>query len=127
MAYQGYRLKINNVVFPNHYVSRGTYKSSRNPRKAGTYNDILGVSHDVFYPTEKTLIEFSVKPHSTDEHTTLASYFTSRSNVTVEYFDNNTETYKTGTFRVVDFTWQEDNATSTSIDYAETPIKLEEY
>ena len=127
MAYQGYRLKINNVVFPNHYVSKGTYRASRNPRRADTYNDILGISHDVFYPTEKTTIEFSVKPHSTDEHPTIADYFSSRSNVTVEYYDSNTDTYKTGTFKVQDFIWQDDNATGTSIDYAATPITLEEY
>ena len=127
MAYQGYRLKINNVVFPNEYVSRGTYKISRNPRKVETYTDIVGVEHDVFYPTDKTTISFDIKEHSTDEHSTLIAYFSNRKNVSVEYFDDNTSAYVSGTFRIVDFVWANKNALANKIDYDKTSITLEEY
>lgn len=127
MAYQGYRLKINNVVFPNEYVSRGTYKISRNPRKVETYTDIVGVEHDVFYPTDKTTITFMIREHSSSDHSTIYEYFSTRKNVTVEYYDDNTDTYISGTFRVDKITWEYENALSNTIEYAPTPITLEEY
>lgn len=127
MAYAGYRIKINGEIFPNIYMARGSYNMTKNPRLCESYVDALGVSHDVFYPTAKAIINFSIKPHSTDEHHLLREYFNERENVSVEYFDDNSETYLTGTFKVKNFTWKDDNATSGSVDYSATDIQLEEY
>ena len=72
-------------------------------------------------------VSFDIKEHSTDEHSTLIAYFSTRKNVSVEYFDDNTSAYVSGTFRIVDFVWANKNALANKIDYDKTSITLEEY
>lgn len=127
MAYAGYRIKINGEIFPNIYMARGSFNITKNPRLCESYVDALGVSHDVFYPTPKAVINFNIKPHSNDEHQALSVFFINRANVAVEYYDENTENYLTGSFKVKNFTWKNDNATSGGVDYSATAIQLEEY
>lgn len=127
MAYQGYRIKINGDIFPNVYMSRGSYTIANNPRVCETYTDSLGIEHDVYYPTTKAVITFDIKEHSTEEHSVLDAFFVTRSNVPIQYFDDNTESYKTGTFKIEDFEWSHSNALASDVDYETTSITLKEY
>ena len=124
MAYNGYRLKINNVVFNNSDIAKGSYTLGKNPRVAKSYTDINGIRHDIYYPTPKTIISFSIREHLLSDHLVLSSYFATR-NVTVEYFDDESETYKTGSFKVSDFNWNHLN--TNPVMYGATAIKLEEW
>ena len=68
MAYNGYRLKINNVVFNNSDIAKGSYTLGKNPRVAKSYTDINGIRHDIYYPTPKTIISFSIREHLLSDH-----------------------------------------------------------
>lgn len=127
MAYEGYRLKINGVVFNNTDIARGSFSISTSPRLCDSYIDAVGIRHDVFYPTAKTKISFSIREHKRTEHEALASCFTSRQNVSVEYYDEATDTYKNGVFSIEELTWAHSNAGASFIDYAATPVTMEEY
>lgn len=124
MAYSGYRIKIDNVILKNNDIAKGSYALGRNPRVAKSYTDISGISHEIYYPSSKTVISFSIREHLLSDHAVLASYFANRS-VSVEYFDDETETYKSGTFKVADFTWKHLN--TNPVMYGATAIKLEEW
>lgn len=127
MAYNGYRLKINNNIFENVDMARGSWSISTAPRLCESYVDAVGISHDIFYPTPKTIIKFAIREHIQPEHERLAGYFTQRQNVVVEYFDEETNGYKTGTFRVQDIEWNHTNAGGAFVDYSTTAVTLEEY
>lgn len=127
MAYEGYRIKINGYIFPNGNMARGSWNKSTEPRLCESYTDILGINHDVYYPTDKTTIGFTIRPHKEEEHPSIASYFAERANVEVEYYDEDTQTYKTGNFKINKFSWAHDNAGERFIDYAETAVTFEEY
>ena len=59
MAYSGYRIKIDNVILKNNDIAKGSYALGRNPRVAKSYTDISGISHEIYYPSSKTVISFS--------------------------------------------------------------------
>lgn len=127
MAYAGYRLKIDGDVFPNEYISRGSYSISNSPRVCDTYVDSLGISHNIYYPSSKAVITFAIKEHSTEEHPTLDAFFSVRDNVEIEYYDDNTDSYVEGIFTIKDFTWRHANALTSNVDYNSTQITLEEH
>ncbi len=127
MAYEGYRIKINGNIFPNVSMQRGSWSCSSSPRLCESYTDARGIKHDIFYPIAKTEISFVVKEHNQTEHAELASFFSSRANVSVEYWDDNSGEYKNGTFGIKDFAWSHSNAGQSFIDYGATQITFEEY
>lgn len=127
MAYEGYRIKINNNVFNNSDIARGTFSASRSPRLCESYTDAVGVTHETFYPTKKAVINFSIRAHSITEHSGLASFFVERNNIPVQYYDDNTGDYVTGNFKINDFTWAHSNAGSGFLDYEQTAVTMEEY
>lgn len=127
MAYLGYRISIDNSTIPNSWISKGTYSASKSPRIAESFTDIAGITHDVPYSTTKAIIEFSLREHSLSEHADFASLFTSRATRTIEYWDDDTSDYLTGTFKVKDFTWNHLTADGNDIQYGATKITLEEY
>ena len=125
MAYDGYRLKINNTIFNNNDIAKGSLVFGKNQRVAKSWKDISGHTRKVFYEDTKTVIQFSVREHLATDHLTLASYFTNPE-VTVEYWDENTDTYQTGDFFVNDFNWGNTTTTPDGPMYAACQITLEE-
>lgn len=126
MAYAGYRIKINNVIFPNHDMQKGSYNAGRNPRVARTWTDLEGIEHEIDYPTEKTVITFSIREHKPADHATLAAFFSTRDNVSVYYWDDNADDYRTGTFRIKDIKWKHRTVEETGAYYEATQVTLEE-
>ena len=43
MAYAGYRIKINNVIFPNHDMAKGSYSFEKSPRVSKSWDDLTGI------------------------------------------------------------------------------------
>lgn len=126
MAYSGYRIKIGNTIFPNNNIAKGSFSIERNPRPCKTWVDLTGVSHETYYPTSRTTIKFSVREHEASDHSTLASFFSNRS-VTVQYWDDNTSAYVTGSFHIEDFEWSHDTVKSNGAFYGKTQITLKEW
>lgn len=126
MAYAGYRIKINNTIFPNHDMAKGSFNITRNPRIARTWKDIQGINHEIYYPTGQTVITFSIREHEPEDHATLAAFFSTRSNVTVYYWDDNADDYRSGTFTIKDIKWKHRTVEATGAYYEATQITLEE-
>lgn len=127
MAYSGYRIQLGSTTLHNSWITKGTFNISKSPRIAKTYEDIVGVSHDVPLNSTKTTITFSIREHNTSEHSTIASLFATRINREVTYWDDDTSDYLIGNFRIKNFTWNHLTAYSDSIEYGATQITLEEY
>lgn len=127
MAISDYRVKINNIKVPNTYISRGTYSLERPLRIAETYEDASGIKHEITFASKKTKIKFTLREHSSDEHNSFAALLATVQNVSVSYWDDQTNSYLSGTFRIKDFTWSHMNIIGSSIEYGPTSIELEEY
>lgn len=125
MAYDGYRLKINNAIFNNNDIAKGSLTFGKNPRVAKEWTDISGHKRKMFYPDRKTVIQFSVREHLAADHTTLASFF-GTAEVSVQYYDENADSYVTGNFYINDFSWGNTTTTPNGPMYAECQITLEE-
>ena len=121
-----YRIKINNVEFQNNNIAKGSFNITREPRIAKSYTDINGISHEINYPTNKTIISFSIREHSSAEHSTLASFFNSGDDATVSYWDDNSSVYREGTFKIEPIKWNHLTIEGDNIQYAAAQVKLEE-
>lgn len=126
MAYSGYRIKIGNNIFPNNDIAKGSFSITRSPRVCKTWTDLTGVRHETYYPTQKTTITFSVREHGVADHSAIASFFSNRS-VTVQYLDDNTSSYVSGSFHIQDFEWNHETVKSNGAFYGKTQITLEEW
>lgn len=120
--YNGYRLKIDNVVFPHTWISKGSYSISEDSRVIETWVDANAIEHEETAPTKKTTITFAIREHSTGEHSSVLS-FLQNDEVEVEYYSDRYDVYKTGAFRVKDIKWQHRNI-GDGIDYDVTQITL---
>lgn len=121
------RIKINNTIIPNANIQRGSVKIGTNPRECERYTDGAGVEHIIPYAKTKATIQFTLREHSTSEHSTFAAYVANRYNLSVRYWNDNTSTYETGLFHINAFEWSHDNNIENNIDYGATQITLEEY
>lgn len=126
MAYAGYRIKINNTIFPNHDMQKGSYSITRNPRVARSWTDVTGITHEVYYPTDKTIISFAIREHNPTDHAALAALFSTRADVTVYYWDDNADDYRTGTFKINDIKWKHRTVEATGAFYDATTVTFEE-
>lgn len=125
MAYSGYRLKINNNEFPNTYISKGSYTSQRGKRVCKEWTDLTGITHKTYYPTTKTTITFSIREHLPEEHAAII-LFLSISPVTIQYWDDDTETYLEGTFDIEPIAWKHLTTRASGGFYDTTQITLTE-
>lgn len=126
MAYAGYRIKIDGTIFPNTDIAKGSYSLSKSKRVSKSWEDLTGITHKTYFPTEKTTITFSIREHTAADHQTLASFFTS-SSVTVQYWNDNANDYYEGTFEVEPFTWKHNTVESGGAFYGKTQITLKEW
>ena len=127
MSYSGYRIQLEQTVLNNSWIAKGTFNVSRSPRIAKNFKDIVGIDHDVTYPSTKTIITFSIREHNSSEHSEISNLFSQRANRSITYWDDDSDDYLTKSFKIKDFTWNHLNAFADSIDYGETAITLEEY
>lgn len=124
MAYLGYRIKIDDTILKNKDIAKGTYSLGNNPRVAKKWTDIQGIQHEIYFPSNKTTISFSIREHLEADHVYLAAYFLNR-DVTVEYYDENSDTYLESQFKVKDFKWS--HLSTNPLFYKATQITLEEW
>ena len=125
--YQGYRLKINNRIVSNDLIKNGSWKLKQAPRVLETYVDMFQVSHDVTIGSNKAEITFEIRPHTNEEHSDIIALLAKRQNVTCEYYNDDTDTYVSGSFSIPDIQWSHYGLSGNRIIYNPTSIVLKEY
>lgn len=125
--YQGYRIKINNIKIENSMIARGTFSLTQNDRIIDSWTDADQIDHEVIANKKKASISFELREHTTSEHGLFKELLAKTENVPVEYYDDNDDTYKIGSFKIKNPTFTHKNATRKEIIYENTPINLEEY
>ena len=128
MEYKGYRLKIDGVVFPNHYMKKGTWKALPETRLlVNSFYDSIGTLHEDYHTNKKADIAFSIKQHNISDHEVLAAFFNNKENVQIEFWNDNTSSYQSAVCKIEDFYWQHENATQDDIFYKEAKVSIVEY
>nr|DAH30332.1 MAG TPA: hypothetical protein [Caudoviricetes sp.] len=111
MAYQGYLIKVGNTVFPMKYIRAETYKCTPNQRiDQDSDSDATGMLHRNVLPHTRTKIEFEtpqmLRGADVLAISTLLGLSGSRRDVTITYWDHESQSYKTGKCYVPDISYQ---------------------
>lgn len=106
-GFEGWLLKINGFDMTP-YIHAGSYKATPNQRTdLDDYTDNDGVFHRNELPAKATKIEFDLKPmHLIDKVKVQGAFGSSRSEVSVEYWNDETNQYQTGRMYIPDITFE---------------------
>jgi len=128
MAFLGYLLKINGTIFPNKFIAIDSYQSTPNQiTDLDSYTDADGVLHRNTLPHTRTKTEFNTPYLSLADKKTVQGFFSNRVSFTAEYWNDESNSYKTGKFYVPDLTFLIYSMTENDILYKPTRIALIEY
>lgn len=127
MSYNGYRLKINNIMVPENHIGRGSYSMTVSDRVIDQWTDGDLTEHVSSIGSKRHTIRFTLRQHASDEHATFLAYIAVNKNVSVQYYDDNTDTYQTGQFHFEEVQFAHQTVRSRMIWYDDTEIVLEEY
>ena len=112
MAYQGYLIKVGSTVFPMKYIRAETYKCTPNQRiDQDSDSDATGVLHRNVLPHTRSKIEFETPQMLRGADvlaisTLLGLAGNARRDVTITYWDHESQDYKTGKCYVPDISYQ---------------------
>lgn len=130
--YEGFLLKFGGSILPNKYFLE--YSSTPDQRlESSAERDNLGALHRATLPNGKTSITFSTHTMSLDEKIQFQSIinsamvFESQRKVSVTYWNDETNTYKTGYFYIPDIEYQAMDADADTIRYNPITVELIEY
>lgn len=126
MSYNGYRVKIGTTTIKNTMIAPNTWKVSKKKRIVATWKDANQVEHHDVMSTGKTEITFSLRARTASEQATLAPILSTTEGLTVEWYDDLSSTYKTGSF-FMEAPTIESKRHGASLLYEPTAIKLTEY
>lgn len=130
--YQGYLLKFGSTVMPNKYFLE--YSSTPNQRmESDAQRDQLGDLHRTTLPHHKTSITFSTHILTLDEKISFQNIINGamtnslQRRVPVTYWNDETNSYKTGSFYIPDIEFQVIDADANNIEYNPITVELIEY
>ena len=127
MAYEGYRVKVNNTVISNDLITKGSYKFKRISRILASYYDAAGLLHEEKSPHKRAVISFSIRERSRTEHASIMKAFAVRDNASVMYWDDEAGSYKEACCKINDLEISHFNTIGGDIRYAGMQITIEEY
>lgn len=130
MAFQGYLLKINDREFSNTFMRAESYKSTPNQQTdQDDYTDGYGEFHRNILPHTSTKIEFNLKPMGLAEKIEVQTYLIPREKMSVEYWNDEENKYKTGMFYIpsIQYPVRHIDRLNNDIEYAETRVALIEF
>jgi hypothetical protein len=107
MAFNGYYLKIDGVIFPDDLISIESLKITPNQiQEDDPFRDTNGKMHHNELPHKVTKIEFNTPTITQARNATLQTFFVSMRDKSVEYWNPKTGGYQSGIFYVpdIDFT-----------------------
>lgn len=107
-GFEGWLLKVDGKEFPTDYIAADTYTSTPDQKTdIDDYTDNDGVFHRNVLPAKATKIEFDIKPIRLYDRNIVQGLFPSNADsCTVEYWNDLTMSYQTGTFYVPDISFQ---------------------
>lgn len=126
MTYNGYRLIINGIRIYNNLISKGTYQAIPQKRIAASWEDANLIEHEEVLSNRKMDISFAIRERTLEEQDSIKDITAVQENVPVTYWDDNSCTYKTGTFKIEAPKFQHKD-TIGGIFYKPTTIHLTEY
>ena len=139
MAFAGYLIKIggsNGVVLPLEYIKLSGYNSTPNQRmESEAERAVTGLLHRTTVEHTATKVEFTTPMMTNLEVATMMTMFrsawtsTAERKLDLEYYDEETDSYKTGTFYMPDIKFSIDHIDRALnlIYYGETRIAFIEY
>lgn len=126
MSYNGYRIKIGTTTIKNTMIAPNTFKVTKTKRIVATWKDANQTEHHDVVSTGKTEISFSIRARTASEQATLAPIMSTTEGLSVEWYDDLSATYKTGSFFMAAPSIQSKRF-GASLMYEPTAIKLTEY
>lgn len=124
--YNGYNLQIENNQLPNAIIVPGTYQITKAKRIVNSWKDANGKTHFNYYPLDQVSITFDVKERTLEQQNSIKWLFAKKDNITIFYYDDETDEYKVGTFKMNDASLSH-SYDGQKIYYAATTISFEEY
>lgn len=122
--YNGYRLKIENVILPNKYIAKGTYNCVEDFRVIDTWVNASLVEEEKRTNTKKATITFSLIEHDSDKHADLIAYLQKSSDVSVEFYSDLTDSYRTANCRLAAVPFVHKNTYGSKIQYEPTAVTI---
>lgn len=122
---------MNGVEFPTKYIRADTYTVTPDQETdLDDYTDNDGVFHRNVLPAKATKIEFNIIPCWLPDMVKVRSILpTARTNVNIEYWNDNTLSYQSGTAYIPDISYSYHiiDREQKNIQYSETRIAFIEY
>lgn len=126
MAYEGYRLKINDVIFPNTFMAKDTWKCIPDKRRTlDSYYTADGKRHRIYSPATKLEISFNIREHNLADHEQIISFFQKQEDVPVTAWDDKACEYVTRVCAIDDITWAS-KATGNDLLYKAVTVSITE-
>lgn len=137
MAYNGYLLKIGGsagTIFPMEYIKLSGYSITPNQRmEVQATRSMTGLLYRSTVPHTATKIEFNTPPMTNAEANTMLTLLKNawtnvlERKLAIEYYDMETDSYKTGDFYMPDTQFNIDRIDGNIVYYNEIRIAFIEY
>ena len=126
--YNGYLIRINDRILPNRFIDRTSWRIIPMARRVvDSFFDVSGEYHEYLADHERTTIQFTLGEHKESDHALIMSFFEKNTNVTVEYYNDKTQLYEFGTFKIADLELKQKRTFDTKVWWDKTTVKLTEY
>lgn len=126
--FEGWLIKVNGTIFPNHLIFYSTYKSTPNQiTDLDSYTDEDGLLHRNPLPHTSSKIEFETKPMWLPQKKQIQRLLPTRILLNVDYWNDEENQYRSGEFYVPEITYPIMWLQYGSIFYDKTRIAFIEY
>lgn len=126
--FKGYLMKVEGIGVVPSTLFMGYETTPNQETDLNSYTDGNGLTHRNVLPHTKTTIKFSTHPVMTlDEKKKLQQYFPNRKKVTVQYWNDENNNYKTGDFYITPVTFKIKDYDKKTIYYDSISYELIEY
>jgi hypothetical protein len=128
MSFAGYFLKSNGKKIPLKYISPKSYKTIPDRQQdLDPYRDTDGYLRRKILPHKVTTIEFSTPYMYLADKMALQALLPSRAKLTLEFWNDETNTYQTGDFYIPDVTYNVYRVEGTDILYMPIAYQFIQY
>lgn len=128
MAFNGYLIKIGSIIISSKFIALNSYKSTPNQMTdLDSYTDSNGLLHRNVLPHKSTKIEFNTPPLTLATKIELQSLLPTRVKLSLTYWNDEENVYKTGDFYIPDITFEVSHHTANNIWYNPVRIAFIEY
>lgn len=128
MSFLGYLLKVNGTKIPMKYISHKSYSSTPNRiQDLDSYRDADGILRRNIVPHKASTIQFSTPYLHLADKKSLQALLPSRVKLTLEYWNDETNTYTSGVFYIPDVSYDIYSTTNEDIIYMPISYQFIEY